>query len=84
MLLPEVRARFRQFKDSTVHRNAKNDGLAAHTSIAAAGNGVLFSDVNDDGEIIETREFVFAEWDPTAASDLEALASAVERRIIRR
>ena len=28
-----------------------------------------------DGEITEQREYVFTEWDPTAGSDLEALAS---------
>jgi len=51
------------------------DGLEHRTAWAGAGDGVLFFDVGGDGEITEQREYVFTEWDPTAGSDLEALAS---------
>ncbi|TAG24526.1 MAG: hypothetical protein EAZ40_06220, partial [Rhodobacterales bacterium] len=48
-------------------------GLQHRTSWAAAGNGVLFFDVGNDGLITEEREYVFTEWSPTAAGDLEAI-----------
>ena len=55
--------------------NELDDGLGDE---AAAGNAVLFYDPDDTGEITETRQFIFTEWDPTATSDLEALASVID------
>lgn len=52
------------------------DGLLHRTSWAAPGDGVLFFDVDGDGQIKEKREYVFTEWDPTSASDLGALRAA--------
>ncbi len=67
-----------ELSQSNVFLDANNDGLENRIAWAAAGNGVLFYDANGDDEISETREFVFTEWDPTAASDLEAIASIFE------
>jgi hypothetical protein len=53
--------------------DADGDGLVQRTAWAGAGDGVLFFDVNNDGQITEAREYVFTEWDPTATSDLKAL-----------
>ncbi len=63
---------------STVYVDSTNDGLLNRTAWAGAGDGVLFYDADGNGEITSTREFVFTEWDPTAASDLEALASVFD------
>ena len=60
---------------STVFMDATGDGLANRTAWAAAGNGVLFYDADGGGVISQKREYVFTEWDPTATSDMEALAS---------
>lgn len=54
------------------------DGLQHRTAWAGVGDGVLFFDVSGDGQIKEKREYVFTEWDPTAASDLEALRSVFD------
>lgn len=40
-----------------------------------AGNGVLFYDSDGWNAITEHRQYVFNEWNPTAAGDLEALRS---------
>ncbi|MEO0342427.1 MAG: hypothetical protein AAF198_03230 [Pseudomonadota bacterium] len=44
---------------------------------AAVGDGVLFYDPDNTGEITELRQYVFTEWDPTASSDIEALANVL-------
>lgn len=63
---------------SHVFVDANNDGLENRMAWAAAGNGVLFYDPDDTGEITEARQFIFTEWDPTAKSDLEALQSVFD------
>ncbi len=63
---------------STVYVDSTNDGLFNRTAWAGAGDGVLFYDADNNGAITSTREFVFTEWDPTAATDLEALASVFD------
>ncbi len=40
---------------------------------AASCDGVLFLDPEADGTLSQKREYVFTEWDPTAATDMEAL-----------
>lgn len=54
------------------------DGLLHRTAWAAAGDGVLFFDVDGDGQIKEKREYVFTEWDPTSASDLDELRAVFD------
>lgn len=51
------------------------DGLQHRTSWASAGDGVLFYDPDGRNTITEERQYVFTEWNPTAAGDLEALRS---------
>jgi hypothetical protein len=63
---------------SNVFMDSAGDGLLHRTAWAGAGDGVLFFDANGDNKIGETREYVFTEWDPTAASDLAALRSAFD------
>ena len=63
---------------SNVFMDSGGDGFLHRTAWAGAGDGVLFFDANGDNKIGETREYVFTEWDPTAASDLAALRSAFD------
>ena len=64
---------------SNVFMDSAGDGLLHRTAWAGAGDGVLFFDANGDNRIGEKREYVFTEWDPTAASDLAALRAAFDR-----
>jgi hypothetical protein len=63
-----------EFQNSTQFMTGE-DGLSHRTSWAGAGDGVLFYDAGNDNQITEEREYVFTEWNPTAAGDLEALRS---------
>ena len=67
-----------QLSQSTVFMDATGDGLLNRTAWAAEGNGVLFYDPDNTGEISEKRQYVFTEWDPTATSDIEALRSVFD------
>ena len=60
---------------STMFVDATGDGLQNRTAWAGAGDGVLFYDPDNLNAIVEKRQYVFTEWDPTATSDMEALAS---------
>ncbi len=60
---------------STIFMDASGDGLKERIAWAASGDGVLFYDPDGHNAIVEKRQFIFTEWDPTATSDLEALAS---------
>jgi hypothetical protein len=70
--LDDIGIKITELSKSTVFMDASGDGLSNRTAWAAAGNGVLFYDPNNTGEITEKRQFVFTEWDPTATNDLEA------------
>ncbi|WP_208979658.1 DUF4214 domain-containing protein, partial [Pseudovibrio axinellae] len=63
---------------STIFMDAGGDGLEHRTAWAASGDGVLFYDPDGRDAITEKRQFVFTEWDPTATSDMEALASVFD------
>ncbi|WP_057461214.1 FG-GAP-like repeat-containing protein [Pseudovibrio sp. POLY-S9] len=63
---------------STMFMDAGGDGLEHRTAWAANGDGVLFYDPDGRDAITEKRQFVFTEWDPTATSDMEALASVFD------
>ncbi len=67
-----------QLWQSTQFIDSGNDGLLHRTAWAGVGDGVLFFDANGDGELSETREYVFSEWDPTAGSDIEALRAVFD------
>ncbi|KAA5595071.1 hypothetical protein, partial [Blastochloris sulfoviridis] len=49
------------------------DGYQHRTAWAGAGDGVLVYDTHGDGQITQANQVAFTLWDPTAASDIEAL-----------
>ncbi|MBB4237217.1 hypothetical protein GGD57_003817, partial [Rhizobium esperanzae] len=51
----------------------EGNGYQSRTAWVAQGTGVLVLDADGDGKISRSSEFVFTEWDSSAASDLEAL-----------
>ncbi|MBG6148542.1 hypothetical protein IWQ51_006706, partial [Labrenzia sp. EL_142] len=63
---------------SSIFMDTSGEGLEHRTAWAAAGDAVLYFDPDGRNEITEKRQFVFTEWDPTATSDLEALASVFD------
>jgi hypothetical protein len=63
-----------EYQNSTQFMTGK-DGLQHRSSWAGAGDGVLFYDPDGRNAITESRQYVFTEWNPTAAGDLEALRS---------
>ncbi|MEJ8560031.1 hypothetical protein QTO30_01400 [Yoonia sp. GPGPB17] len=67
-----------ELSNSAIYMDATGDGLQNRTAWADVGNAVLFFDPDDTGKITEARQYVFTEWDPTAKSDMEALASVFD------
>ncbi|WP_108814363.1 beta strand repeat-containing protein [Loktanella sp. Alg231-35] len=67
-----------ELSNSTTYVDATGDGLQNRTAWAGEGNAVLFYDPDDLGAITESRQYIFTEWDPTATSDMEALASVFD------
>ncbi len=63
---------------STVFLDSEGDGFLRRTAWAGEGDGVLYFDPDGRNEITEKRQFIFTEWDPTATSDLEAIASVFD------
>ena len=53
--------------------DSPGDGPKTRTARAGVGDGVLFYDAGNDGQITEGREFAVTEWDPTANDDRTAL-----------
>jgi hypothetical protein len=66
-----------EYRHSTQFMAGK-DGLSHRSSWAGAGDGVLFFDPDGRNAITEARQYVFTEWNPTAAGDLEALRSVFD------
>ncbi|OHV21795.1 hypothetical protein EOS93_08235 [Rhizobium sp. RMa-01] len=62
-----------ELSNSSKFVDLDGDGYQHRTAWAGAGTGVLVIDANGDGKISQSNEFVFAEWDSSATSDLEAL-----------
>jgi hypothetical protein len=58
--------------------DTKGDGYQHRTAWAGAGDAVLAFDANNDGVINQKNEIVFTEWDPTAASDMQALLNVFD------
>lgn len=54
------------------------DGYQHRTAWAGAGNGVLVLDLAGTGQITERNQVIFTDWDPTASSDLEAIANVFD------
>ncbi|MCP4318003.1 MAG: hemolysin, partial [Hyphomicrobiales bacterium] len=64
-----------ELSQSTIYVDAGGDGLMHRTAWADSGDGVLYYDPDGLNEIAERRQYIFTEWDPTATSDIEALAT---------
>ncbi|OQW59416.1 MAG: hypothetical protein A4S14_05465 [Proteobacteria bacterium SG_bin9] len=62
------------------------DGYQHRTAWAGAGNGVLVLDLDGNGDVNSPRSFQFTTWDPTAKTDIEALAHVFGRscRVVER
>ncbi|KYG21651.1 hypothetical protein SE92_16435 [Bradyrhizobium sp. AT1] len=58
---------------SAQYMDMTGDGYKNRTAWAGAGNGVLVFDVNANGLVDSANEFQFTAWDPTAATDMQAL-----------
>lgn len=67
-----------ELTQSTVFVDTDGDGLQNHTAWAGAGDAVLFYDPDGHNAIVESRQFIFTEWDPTAEGDLEAIRSVFD------
>jgi Ca2+-binding RTX toxin-like protein len=67
-----------ELSQSTVFVDSGGDGLLHRTAWAGDGDGVIFYDPDNTGEITEKRQYVFSEWDPTATSDIEAVRSVFD------
>ncbi|MBZ9840490.1 adhesin [Mesorhizobium sp. CA3] len=58
---------------STQFLDLNGDGYEHRTAWAGKGNGVLVLDLYGDGKIHQKNQLAFTQWDPSAASDLQAL-----------
>lgn len=59
---------------SNVFFDMAGTGYKQRTAWAGAGDAVLAFDADGDGRISERNEIVFTDWDPSAETDMEALA----------
>ena len=60
-------------QSSNMYFDMMGDHFQHRTAWAGAGDGVLVLDADGDGVIDQRKEVVFTDWDPTAATDMEAL-----------
>ena len=56
------------------------DGYKQRTAWAGTGNGVLVLDLAGTGQITERNQVIFTDWDPTATSDMQALANVFDTK----
>ena len=63
---------------SNTYFDMAGDGYQHRTAWAGAGNGVLVLDLQGDGQIDQRNEVIFTDWDPTAGSDMQALANVFD------
>ena len=59
--------------ESNNYFDMAGDHFQHRTAWVAAGNGILVFDFDGDGQITQSKEIVFTEWDPTATNDMQAL-----------
>ncbi|MFM8524970.1 MAG: hypothetical protein ACKOCM_05045 [Cyanobacteriota bacterium] len=65
-------------RDAGVQFDYTGSGQKQGTAWAGGSDGILAYDLNQDGDITLSKEFVFTEWAPAALTDLEALAQAFD------
>lgn len=63
---------------SNTYRDVNGDGTEHRTAWAAAGDGVLVYDYTGTGDVDSPQAFQFTTWDPTATSDMQALADVFD------
>jgi hypothetical protein len=63
----------KQLTSSNEFFDMAGDGQQSLTAWAGAGNGVLFYDPTGSGQLTQANQIIFTDWDPTAASDMQAL-----------
>jgi hypothetical protein len=62
-----------QETSSTTFFDMSGSGQQSLTAWVGAGNGVLFFDPTGQGQLTQANQIVFTDWDPSAASDMQAL-----------
>ena len=67
-----------ELRRSDTFIDATGDGLLNRTAWADVGNAILFYDPDNLNDIVEKRQYVFTEWDPTATSDIDALRAVFD------
>ena len=72
---PGMASRSRRSPPPNVYSDMAGDHYQHRTAWAGAGNGVLVFDIGGDGVNQPAQEVVFTDWDPTAKSDMQALAN---------
>lgn len=63
---------------SSTFLDVVGDGKQHRTAWAGIGDGVLVRDAGNDGLITAANEIDFTQWDPTAASDMQALLAVFD------
>ncbi len=67
-----------QRTSSNTYMDVNGDGTEHRTAWAAAGDGVLVYDYTGTGDVDSPQAFQFTSWDPTATSDMQALADVFD------
>ncbi|WP_280171313.1 adhesin [Agrobacterium pusense] len=67
-----------ELSESSQFLDFDGDGFLRRTAWASDGTGVLVLDADGDGKISRSSEFVFTDWDSSAAGDLEAVRNVFD------
>jgi Ca2+-binding RTX toxin-like protein len=63
---------------STTYFDLDNDGYKERTAWVGADDGLLVIDLNNDGQVTQSKEMAFGEWTAEADTDLQALAKVFD------
>ena len=63
---------------SNTFADLTGSGQENRTAWAGAGNAVLFYDPSNSNSITQANQVVFTDWDPTATTDIQALADVFD------
>ena len=58
--------------------DADSDGYKERSAWAGADDGLLVIDLNDDGQVTQSKEIAFSEWTAEQDTDLQALAKVFD------
>jgi hypothetical protein len=73
LALPGNSINITQLSQSNVFFDTTGSGQQNLTAWAGVGNGVLFYDPTGQGKLTQANQYIFTDWDPGAASDMQAL-----------